>query len=307
MLSGRGSLTNHIPNTSLADDVSSKESKESLHEKEPHLAPRWRTKIFFISSVGTVSNWASQAPTSRESVPEEELIDWKLARTGYGQSKLLSERLLAHAARTLNIPVDIARVGQLAGPALHGEKGAWPAQEWIPSLIKSSQTLRVLPTSLGPSDIVDWIPVDIAAHVVVDLLQSGSENALASRSMKKARREARFFHIVNPRRTSWSNILPDIRTCLSDATREISIEEWVDCLKSSAKGRDGALKDEIANPALKLMDTFDHIQDRAIRFPDARSAILDTKKTATMSSTLASLEAVNEKWMNLWLRQWGLA
>jgi thioester reductase-like protein len=44
--------------------------------------------LLFVSSIGAVSNWGSHAPTARERVPEVELMDWKLGRTGYGQSKL---------------------------------------------------------------------------------------------------------------------------------------------------------------------------------------------------------------------------
>jgi hypothetical protein len=55
---------------------------------------------------------------------------------------------------------------------------------------------------------------------------------------------------------------------------------------------------------LKLFDSFDYMQDRAIRFPGARAAVLGTKRTARKSPTLAALYAVSGDWMELWMKQW---
>lgn len=194
-------------------------------------------QVLFISSIGTVSNWASQAPTSRESVPEVELMDWRLARTGYGQSKLLSERLLAHAARRYGLSVKIVRIGQLAGPVTHGVKGAWPEREWLPSLIRSSLTLKALPKHLGPSDNVDWVPVDLAARVVLELsgLNEKQPAAIPS-STTKAKPEPPFFHVVNARITQWSTLVPAIQDRMPDDVRAVTISEWVDLLKRSVEG-----------------------------------------------------------------------
>ena len=111
--------------------------------------PTQPCRLVFISSIAASSNWGSAASTSRAKIPESELIDWRLARTGYGQSKLLSERVLAHAAKVISLPATIIRVGQLGGPVLRGETGKWPEHEWVPSMIKSSATMGVLPKTLG--------------------------------------------------------------------------------------------------------------------------------------------------------------
>lgn len=262
-------------------------------------------KICLISSIGTVSNWGSYAPTSRDSVPEEELTDWKLARTGYGQSKLLSERLLAFAATDLNVPVTIVRVGQLGGPVQRNEQGAWPLQEWFPSLIKSSKTIKAIPTGLAALDDVDFVPVDLAAQITLELLDL--ENSAIARTAKK-RKGAHFYHLVNPITASWATILPAVMRYLPDDVEEVPIVEWVDRLKNSAGENVGAAAfegvDHGDNPALKLFETFDYMQDRAVRFPDARAAVLATKETAQQSPTLAALHAVDVRWMEMWMRQW---
>lgn len=272
-------------------------------------------KLLFVSSIGATSNWDSAAPTSRSEVPEVEILDWKVARTGYGQSKLLSERLLCHAAATFAIPVAIVRVGQLCGPVRHDTKGKWPEREWIPSIIKSSMALNALPETLGPTEVVDWVPADVAAQVIVDivapfvrdeLLGRSRRTAKATRKMGKDAGSAHFFHIVNPRPSQWKQLVPAMRERMSDGMKTVSFVEWVDLLKASvaeAGGFQGV--NEGLNPAGKLIDFFDNLQDRAIRFPHARVAPLETVQTQKVSATLRELEAVRPEWMDLFLRQWG--
>ena len=264
-------------------------------------------KMLFISSVGATSNWGSAAPTSRSQVPELELTDWKVARTGYGQSKLLSERLLAHAAATMSLPIAIVRVGQLCGPVLHGLEGKWTEREWLPSLIRSSFTLKALPETLGPTETVDWVPVDLAAQVVVELgiyFSSGTAPEASGRKKKK-KRSTHFFHVVNPKQASWSDLVPALWYHVPSGTKLVPFIEWVDILKKSAEEAGGFQGvDEGVNPAAKLIDFFDNLQDRAIRFPHAKVAELETKNTEKVSPTLAGLQPVNTTWIDLWLRQW---
>ncbi len=58
------------------------------------------------------------------------------------------------------------------------------------------------------------------------------------------------------------------------------------------------------NPAIKLLSFFDVLRDKAVRFPRARSAALDTKETAKASPTLKHLDKVGPEWMELWMKQW---
>lgn len=257
-------------------------------------------KLLFVSSIGATSNWGSAAPTSRSKIPEVELTDWKVARTGYGQSKLVAERLLSHASRELGLPVGVVRVGQLGGPVLHGDaKGKWTEREWLPSLIRSSITLRALPGNLGPVEDVDWVPVDLAAVVLTEL------SLYLLQSDTPRRNGADFFHLVNPLCTQWSKLVPSISAMIEESVRLVSFAEWVFILKQSASAAGGFRGvDEGVNPAAKLVDFFDNLQDRAIRFPKAKSTLLETRETVKVSKSLAALQPVGPDWMSLWMRQW---
>lgn len=247
--------------------------------------------LFFVSSIAAVGNWGA-VPGARQAVPEDEVEDWKVARFGYGQAKLVSERLIAQACRSGHVTAGICRVGQLAGPVLHGDHGSWPAQEWLPSLLASSKHLDALPQTLGPMDDLDWVPVDSTGSIIVELLLSGNPGSS----------QTAFYHISNPSRTPWQRLRPLVQSTLG-GLRTVPLDEWVRLLQES--GHDGQA-DLDRNPAYKLMSVFDDLADKAVHLPKARTPVLDVALTAKVSPTLANLQPVNEAWMRQWMRQLSL-
>ncbi|KAF2234984.1 NAD(P)-binding protein [Viridothelium virens] len=253
--------------------------------------------FFFISSISVAARWGA-TPGSRERVPEKIIEDWRVASMGYGQSKLVSERLLAEASKTTGVKTAICRVGQVGGPVLHGQNGQWNKQEWLPSLIASSKHLKLLPSSLGPLETIDWIPVDLLAQVVVDLLPCQME--LSQRRSKSQTSSNAVYHIVNPRTCSWHSLLPAIVKHLGGDVAIVEFTEWVTALqKNMSETPDYAL-----NPAAKLFEFYSNLADKAVRFPKARSVTLETKQTVQYSPTLRALNKVSFEWMDLWMQQW---
>ncbi|KAK4496129.1 hypothetical protein PRZ48_012108 [Zasmidium cellare] len=187
--------------------------------------------IFFISSVGAVSNW-KPCPEDKSSagVPETIIHDWTVAGSvGYSQSKLISERLLAHATTECNIPTTICRVGQIGGPSTG--PGCWPKQEWFPSLLLSSKHVGALPTSLSAAqDVIDWTPVNDIAAIISELLHA---------------RDSAVYHIVNPRTTTWSHLLPHLETRLG--VGNVPLSRWIELVETGEADQ---------NPAFKLLDFF---------------------------------------------------
>lgn len=115
-------------------------------EKEAH--------IHFISSISTIEGYS---PERGPSIPEIIFDDPSSAlRQGYGESKHVSERICAAASAKCGVPTSIHRVGQIGGPTT--EKGMWNKQEWVPSLIATSKTIKQIPNGLG-SVSVQWVPV----------------------------------------------------------------------------------------------------------------------------------------------------
>jgi thioester reductase-like protein len=249
---------------------------------------KFGARLFFVSSISSVSNWGTVSGR-KEDVPEDVYHDSKVSELlGYGQSKLAAERILDTAAREAGIPAAICRSGQIAGPTTTA--GMWPKQEWLPSLIKSSKFLGALPDSLGRTDVVDWIPVDLLARGIVEL----ALNETYSRDSG-----ATVYHAVNPHRTTWKKLLPTVSKSLDSAqeVKIVSLDEWTKMLSDSNAGDNDAEE----NPAVKILGFFESLSfDKG----GSESMLLDTKKTVGVSKTLENLEAVNGDWMEKWMQQW---
>lgn len=256
-------------------------------------ASRLAAKLFFISSIGTVTGWPSSTSKGQTGdVPEQIFEDWSLPEpTGYGQSKFVCERLLDAAARESEIPAVVCRVGQIAGPTTAA--GMWPRQEWLPSLIASSKHLGVLPASLG-QDVIDWVPVDVLGRVVVDL-------ALSAPTGKK-KIGAAVYHVANPRRTSWQEVLETVEHELGAQGNVVGLEtvplgQWVEALRKSNSNMDAAGMAQL--PAAKILGFFEGLADRL-----TAPVLLDTTEAVAASPTLAGLGPIDKTLVENWMRQW---
>jgi nucleoside-diphosphate-sugar epimerase/aryl carrier-like protein len=85
--------------------------------------------ILYVSSVAAVGGLKSQGE-----IPESPIYDFSAAsKTGYGQSKLVSELLLDKAADRCGVRSACCRVGIVAGP-VESKLGIWNRHEYIPSV-----------------------------------------------------------------------------------------------------------------------------------------------------------------------------
>lgn len=93
-------------------------------------------QIVFVSSIGVFRDIDVSKPVL------EKTIDAHVAAgSGYSESKWASESILSIATRERGLPTASVRVGQMTGSL----SGAWNAQEWFPSLVKSSIYLGCIP------------------------------------------------------------------------------------------------------------------------------------------------------------------
>ncbi|MCJ1314533.1 hypothetical protein MMC25_008215 [Agyrium rufum] len=258
--------------------------------------------LFFVSTVATISHLRDQGSVAEE--PTDVLTS---ILGGYGASKQVSELLLQDAFDKGGVKATICRVGQIAGPVLK-EKGMWAKQEWVPTIIASSKHLGILPSTLGSFDLVDWIPVDVLAKILLEL-SGAAENRLPSPPTRdldvngverpdiKPEATIPVYHAVNPKESKWADLLPDIQRHLGKSVRVVSWSEWVMGLaRSQQHSADTALD---INPGLKLLDFF-----TTLNSDSAPLTGLETERSVLKSRTLAGLEPVGGKWMETWLKQW---
>jgi thioester reductase-like protein len=250
-----------------------------------------RAHIIFISSIAGVGNWSSTSPAS-EQVPEKIIEDHKVSLPqGYGESKHVTEFILAVAARKTGVPSTVIRCGQLAGPSDAGS--VWNRHEWVPSLLISSRELGMVPQTLGNQNVVDWIPMDVAAKTVCELTISRSSEV--SRDVDLARA----YHIVNPRIVQWTDLVPSILRALQEQTdkpvKSVTFEAWLEALRNCPVTTEEMEK----KPAIKLLDFYEGLSSENGALPR-----LATGVTEENSDALRSVDAISADLVRAWIKMW---
>ena len=241
-----------------------------------------RPSIMFTSSIAASLYGASP-------IPEQSHKSFAIAGDmGYSQSKNVAEHLLNEASKRCGVRHTICRISQLTGPILNKDnKGLWNASEWLPMLIASSRYMGKVPASLGGNETIDFLAVDVAAQVLVELLLREESDDPPG---------ARVYNVVNPHLTTWHSLLPAILAYrYSDDEKPfevVSLRNWVECLKSSTKCKQ--------NPATFLMGFYQGMADGV----GGTTPRFETTETVKRSATLAKTEAINKEWMSKWLNQW---
>jgi thioester reductase-like protein len=240
---------------------------------------RFGAHLFFVSSISAVGSLAGN-------VAEKIYEEWRAPMpTGYGQSKLLAERMIDTISIRVGIPATICRVGQIAGPT--SVAGMWPKQEWLPSLLATSKELGVLPESLGNNNGLDWIPVDIVGQMISDTV---------AKTTRQQDGRTRVLHVSSPTTVDWSDLIYTISAQLKPEMKIVTLQTWVNKLHECLTRGDNAAQ----VPAVKLYDFF--------------LGLLDSGHTATHLEVggqlkpwedLLSSKDVQRSWMKNWIRQWG--
>ncbi|CAG8575141.1 14345_t:CDS:2 [Acaulospora morrowiae] len=173
-----------------------------------------RKEFHFVSSIDACVN----GPWER--VPEG-ILPLKASITnmdGFGLSKLAIETIIANTLDHLQLErASIIRTGQITS---HTETGVWNPNEWIPLLLGNvglTGRMPILEANL------DWVPVDIAAKAIVELVTS---DALF---------RVEVFHISNPNPTiTWEQYLDKLEECGMKFTRE-ELPRWLENLCKDAE------------------------------------------------------------------------
>ncbi|KAL4940296.1 hypothetical protein BDV06DRAFT_230437 [Aspergillus oleicola] len=229
-----------------------------LLSQDIHQLRRIKPRLTFISSIATVGQYAYVH--GNRIVPEVPVDSVQcLNPIGYAEAKLVCERMLEHARRDFADDMDInyIRMGQMAGSSA---TGYWNVNEHFPALTLS------------------WIPVNDAAKSIIEILLSHSPVNLV-------------FHIENPVRQSWHDVLQSIASELG-ITQRLSYDQWLARVSSAS--------DE-GNPAKKLSNFF---ANDFVRMA-CGEVVLGTDSARGTSATLRKIDAVTEGTVRGYLKYWG--
>ncbi|OBZ74337.1 Linear gramicidin synthase subunit D [Grifola frondosa] len=214
-------------------------------------SPRRTTpSILFVSSISVLQN----QPSSPSPIPERPVKSVAYAvGTGYGEGKWVAEQVLLRAP---SVPTTIVRVGQLCGDTVHG---GWGEKEWVPSMLERSLALGAIPMR---DEVIDWIPVDIAART---LLEMACSTAVQNEC-------ARILHVVHPYPIPWRTFSDHASQILS--LPSIPYTEWVT-----------GLKQQVALREYPLMEFFEQY----------RSTMISTECAVKVSKTLKAAKKIEKE------------
>ena len=323
-----------------------------------------RPKTFaFTSSISTCMGAAPFSPnTPSLTIPESPIgSDPSIAlSTGYAQSKYISEssslsitplsyllnlssvicsqlkltinpveRITQTASSLLSFPIKLLRVGQLSG---HTQTGHWSTDEMWPIMFATSfhPSMNALP--LFPERKVDWIPVDIAAATITDILLSDVERIQdvdATEVNENAQELYNVHNIVNPHSIPWSSLIAMLQSQRQNnittnssppqLLQEISMKEWTRRLVAlstspspspspapspSLSTSPSSLPQTQPIPGLRLLQFF---EDMAAAEGDGKgeaSKVFETGKTRRISEALRGCEGFKEEWVRANLEVW---
>ncbi|KAI0833042.1 acetyl-CoA synthetase-like protein [Hypoxylon sp. FL0890] len=282
--------------------------------------------LFFVSSI-------SAAMGAQVNVPEEVLKDpgELVLKQGYARSKYVGERMLDSYVKATGRKAAVLRVGQVGGPVELG--GTWNKWEWFPSLVRSAKFLGKLPTSLGTSSRVEWVPVDELAKIILEVVDDvnyndnddGVVNGITNGKGKGAK-GARVYNLVNPTPVTFADLLPALKE-KGIANTETSFEDWIDALEKSSNEPAARKTSAEDNPAVKLLGFYKSLvphkgvngKVKATNGNGTANGAANgageaageddytwkVDNTLRASPTARALKPVNTDWVKLWVERWG--
>ncbi|KEQ72216.1 acetyl-CoA synthetase-like protein [Aureobasidium namibiae CBS 147.97] len=246
-------------------------------------------KFFFCSSVSSAAGTPLDQTISEGPVPRLEFAQG----TGYGRSKLVTERIVHNAMKRTGMYARVLRLGQIAGDS---ERGQWNTTEAIALMIQTATTIKALPTH---NEELSWLPVDLAASVVAEL--SGLAQPIADTRLQD---DKLVYNIQNPKVYHWTrDVLPALHKAGLEFD-EVSPKEWVQRLRAGDQNPE-------TNPPVKLADFFaERYGNVAKNAPMKSAGRYETVQTCKDSSTMTAIPDLIEsgmvaKFVKAWAKEWG--
>lgn len=217
---------------------------------------------------------------------------------GYGQSKYAAEHISWAAMDlwskyslsnlysnsfplfiSLDIPVNIYRVGQISGDTING---VWNKNEMAAMMIYAGAgQLKKMP-NIG--DDINWIPIDICSAAILDfILKSSFDISIKS--------DQRVYHILNPNSITYQQYLIYLKQAGLNFDI-ISNEEFIENI---------LITNDQTNPLIKLSS---FIQQRFLNKHLSKKSIFQTIKTVQQSQILQNCPQIDSNLIKLYLNYW---
>jgi hypothetical protein len=144
--------------------------------------------------------------------------------------------------------------------------------------------------------VVDWVPVDTMAEIIIDLVHSGADQDGPY---------LRIFNLLNPNSTPWSSRAGATQRWFASLPGSVHLAKvpfsaWIEALQATKMDNAEELD---ARPAAKILDSYIALEKAGVR-PDEAKGVFDTDNGRKYSETFAKLLPIDSKLMDIWLRRW---
>ncbi|KAJ7360820.1 putative aminoadipate reductase [Mycena albidolilacea] len=226
-------------------------------------------RFLFTSSIASAQSWDQTLGP----FPEKVQYDASVALgNGYGESKYVSERILAASG----LEATSFRIGQVTGSS---SNGAWSTTDWVPAIVKSSIALGNFPSD--PSNVVAWITPEAVSHTIVDAALSTEELPFA-------------VNLVHPRPVPWDFVMSTLASTVQLPLTPFA--DWVQQLQ--ARSARATAEDIERIPGIKLLDFF------KAAVAGAGNTAFSTLKAQAISQSMKTLEPLDEDDVKHWMHYW---
>ncbi|KAH7318802.1 hypothetical protein B0J17DRAFT_633963 [Rhizoctonia solani] len=258
-------------------------------------APTGSPRFIFASSI-SIAGFAGHGRRLRE-VPVA--LEDAATSIGYGQSKLVAEKLL-ESARRAGLQTCIIRLGQLTGDV---KSRSWSITDWVPSLIGSSISVGYSPDAIGT---VSWLPLDVAARSIIDTSVARNVNL------------PMVVHASHPHPVPWMRVIRALSVSIGSRTGSelhiVRFDEWNKQVAKAAAAFTGSGSDRYKRfPSTKIQCTVDGMvqADIELRLSGDASNVesggtsrLDTTAAEALSNTLKSTPELDMAYVEKWVEYW---
>ncbi|CUA71917.1 L-aminoadipate-semialdehyde dehydrogenase [Rhizoctonia solani] len=258
-------------------------------------APTGLPRFAFASSISVAGFAGPGRQLSEVSVTP----DMAATSIGYGQSKLVTEKLL-ESARNAGLQTCTVRLGQLTGDV---KSDAWTITDWVPSLIGSSVSVGCMPGAVGT---VSWLPLDVATHSIIDTCSARNKEFPP------------VIHTSHPRPVLWMDIMNAFSHSLASRTASqlpiVRFDEWNKRVVEAAASFKGSESDRYKRfPSTKIQSTVDGmvLADDELRSREEVGNVeaggtvrLDTTVAAEFSETFRRTPELGKEHVQKWAEYW---
>ncbi|KAF8215590.1 acetyl-CoA synthetase-like protein [Mycena galopus ATCC 62051] len=226
-------------------------------------------RFLFTSSIASAQGWDQ----SLGPFPEEVQYDASVTiGNGYGESKYVSERILAGSG----LEGTSFRIGQVCGSA---SNGSWSTSDWVPAIVKSSIALGNFPSD--PSGVVAWITPEAVSHTIVDAALTVERPPFA-------------VNLVHSRPVPWDFIMSTMANAVPLPL--VPFADWVQQLQDLSTRATAENIQRI--PGIKLLDFF------KAAVAGAGNIDFSTSKAQALSESMKLLKPLRAEDAKQWMHYW---